>query len=330
MSLPGNERRGPRQPIAFPDRRDRRPTIEVALVNNMPDAALRSTEQQFCVAIQEAKAGLPVNLRLFTLPCIPRASDAALHIAANYEPYDTLLRGHCDAVVVTGAEPKAARMEDEPYWGEMTQLVDWASVSTRSTLWSCLAAHAAVQHMHGIVRKPLAQKLSGIYQCDAVRLDPLVVGAPARVAVPHSRWNALPRDELEAHGYEMLRVSDEAGVDLFALDRGSRFVFMQGHPEYATDSLLREYRRDIGRFLRNERADFPQEPAHYFTPEALVVLRAYRRRCERNRDPALLDVFPNVATPAAIENRWHRPTAILYGNWLRTMATTARRTAAVA
>ena len=330
MALDANERRGRRQSIAFADRRNRRPTIEIALINNMPDAALRSTEQQFCVAIQEAGAGLPVNLRLYTLPSVVRAGEAADHVAANYDDIGGLLRTTCDAVVVTGAEPKAANLRDEPYWAEMTELVDWAAASTRSTMWSCLAAHAAVQYLHGIERRPLGEKLSGIFDCAAVRLDPLVVGTTATVAVPHSRWNALHRDELKACGYEMLRVSDEAGVDLFALDRGSRFVFMQGHPEYATDSLLREYRRDVGRFLRGERPEYPREPAHYFSAEAVVLLHAYRRRCEANRDPALLAVFPNVASPFAIDNRWKRPTAVLYRNWLRTLASEATNTAAVA
>ena len=44
--------------------------------------------------------------------------------------------------------------------------------------------------------------------------------------------------------------SDEAGVGLFAKTQGSLFFFVQGHPEYEAETLLREYRRDIGRYLR--------------------------------------------------------------------------------
>ena len=330
MALAANERRQGRGTITFPDRRNRRATVELALINNMPDAALRATEKQFCVAIQEAKAGLPVNLHLFTMPSVKREGAAADHVARHYEDFDAMLKATFDAVIVTGAEPKAPNLEDEPYWAQMTELVDWAAASTRSTIWSCLAAHAAVFHLHGIRRTALGRKVSGIFECDAVRLDPLLVGTAAKAPVPHSRWNALLQSDLEACGYDILRVSHEVGVDLFSLDCGSRFIFLQGHPEYATDSLLREYRRDVGRFLLGQRPDYPCEPAHYFSREASTVLQAYRRRCEARRDATLLDVFPNVSTPFAIQNQWQRPTTSFYRNWLRTLVAQADEVVAVA
>ena len=330
MALAANERRQGRQSIAFPDRRNQRATIELALINNMPDPALRATEKQFCVAIQEAKAGLPVNLHLFTMPSVKRAGAAADHVAHHYEEFDGLLRTTFDAVIVTGAEPKAPNLEDEPYWAQFTELVDWAATSTRSTVWSCLAAHAAVLHLHGIRRSALTRKVSGIFDCDAVRLDPLLLGTPAKAPVPHSRWNALLQDDLQACGYDILRVSREVGVDLFSRDCGSRFIFLQGHPEYATESLLREYKRDIGRFLLGKSPEYPSEPAHYFSEEALTVLHAFRRRCEAQRDVTLLDVFPNVSSPFAIQNRWLRPTTLFYRNWLRTLVAQADKIVAVA
>ena len=33
---------------------------------------------------------------------------------------------------------------------------------------------------------------------------------------------------------------------------GSQFVFLQGHPEYDANSLAREYRRDMDRYMRGE------------------------------------------------------------------------------
>ena len=38
----------------------------------------------------------------------------------------------------------------------------------------------------------------------------------------------------------------------------SLFVHFQGHPEYGAQTLLKEYRRDIKRFLRAERETIPQ------------------------------------------------------------------------
>ena len=50
----------------------------------------------------------------------------------------------------------------------------------------------------------------------------------------------------------MLTRSADAGVDTFIKQRKKLFVFFQGHPEYESDTLLREYRRDMGRYFRGE------------------------------------------------------------------------------
>ncbi len=41
------------------------------------------------------------------------------------------------------------------------------------------------------------------------------------------------------------------------------FVFLQGHPEYESDSLAREHRRDLGRYLRGETDAKPPTPKGY-------------------------------------------------------------------
>ena len=47
--------------------------------------------------------------------------------------------------------------------------------------------------------------------------------------------------------------------------------FFQGHPEYDTHSLLKEYKREVLRFLTGERADEPPYPDNYFSPEAAAL-----------------------------------------------------------
>jgi homoserine O-succinyltransferase len=61
---------------------------------------------------------------------------------------------------------------DEPYWAAFSQLVDWASHNTISTLWSCLAAHAAVLRLDRIERVPLREKCIGIFDCDKLADHP--------------------------------------------------------------------------------------------------------------------------------------------------------------
>ncbi len=62
-------------------------------------------------------------------------------------------------------------------------------------------------------------------------------------------------------GYLTLTRAPGAGVDMFVKEWLALQVFLQGHPEYDADTLAREYRRDVGRFLAGERADAPAPPA---------------------------------------------------------------------
>ena len=46
-------------------------TIQVGLVNNMPDTAMRATELQFARLLKDAAGPLDVRLRLFNLGSLP-------------------------------------------------------------------------------------------------------------------------------------------------------------------------------------------------------------------------------------------------------------------
>ena len=95
-------------------------------------------------------------------------------------------------------------------------MVEWAKTNTRSTIWSCLAAHAAVLHLDGIERQRLDTKCSGIYDCVRVSDSWLTENVPSPLKISHSRLNELRGGDLAARGYQLLTVSPEAGVDIFA------------------------------------------------------------------------------------------------------------------
>ena len=46
--------------------------INIALINNMPDAALEDTESQFFELLNSVAGNIPVRLTLYSLPGIPR------------------------------------------------------------------------------------------------------------------------------------------------------------------------------------------------------------------------------------------------------------------
>ncbi|AMB47944.1 homoserine O-succinyltransferase [Methylobacterium sp. AMS5] len=300
---------GARGGVAWPE--PAQPRLRVGLLNNMPDSALVQTERQFRRLI-----GPGVELRLFSLDTVPRGPLARAHLERFYEAQEALAEAGLDALVVTGAEPKAKRLADEPFFPALAAVVEWADASGVPTLFSCLAAHAAVLHLDGIERRPLPTKHSGVYACTAVAHHPLLAGLPPSVPVPHSRWNDLPEQALTARGYRVLRRSEQVGVDLFVRERGAPMVFLQGHPEYDGDTLAREYRRDIGRFLDGERDQAPALPENYYADEAVLRFDAFAAVARAYRSPALHADFPTMAETPPRPADWQEAAAGLFRNWL--------------
>lgn len=294
--------------------------VEIGLVNNMPDAALEATERQFVALLEAAAPARTVRLRRFTLPGLARSPRAQRHLDASYCDIGELERSRLDALIVTGTEPRAAALPDEPYWPALTELIDWAERNTVSTIWSCLAAHAAVLHLDGIERHRLGEKCFGLFACTRLGRHPLTAGVAPRIAVPHSRWNELREDDLAACGYEVLTRSPQAGVDAFSRERNSLFVFFQGHPEYDAASLLGEYRRDLARFLQQESEICPALPHGYFDGATADALMRLRDRAIAHRRETVLSDFSRAAAADRLRNVWRPEAARIYGNWLALIA----------
>lgn len=296
--------------------------IVIGLVNNMSDAALRTTEQQYRALLSTTSNGQPVRLRSFFLPEIPRSDLARQTFMRHYEPIDLLWDSQLDGLIVTGAEPTEQFLTDEPYWNTLTRLVDWARDHTTSSIWSCLAAHATVLHLDNIDRRALDRKLSGIFECRKVADHPILAGVPPQWHVPHSRWNGLPEDLLVSTGYRILSVSAEAGADVFVREQGSLFVFLNGHPEYYADALFREFRRDVVRFLSGEMISYPELPQAYFDEATSVMLEAFRQRAVQSRTRELATELPiRGFADERLPQAWQVVASQIFTNWLDYLVT---------
>lgn len=303
-----------------------RADLTIGLLNNMPDPALEATEEQFGALLRAAAGSRTVRLRLSTLPELTRGPAARERIDAAYWPLDELLAERPDALIVTGTEPRTPVLEDEPYWERLAGVIEWAQANTAASLWSCLAAHAVAQVLHGVRRRRLPEKRFGVYEHEILTSQPLLEGLRAPLLTPHSRWNDLPVDELQAAGFTILTGSRDTGADLFVHAGRSLMVCFQGHPEYESLTLLKEYRRDVGRYLRAEQPAWPALPHGYLNPEGLQLIEAFRRRGEVARDAQLLAEFPMRALAAGLEARWQPAAAAIYRNWLQYLAVAKERT----
>ncbi len=294
-----------------------RSRLDIGLVNNMGDGALKATERQFARLLAAASGTTDVRLHLFSIDDVPRGAAARSYMAGRYGSLVALEATKLDGLIVTGAEPVAASLTDEPYWEGLTRVIDWAEHNTASTIFSCLAAHAAVLHLDGVARRRLPHKRSGLYECVRVSSDGLLDGAPSGLRIPHSRWNDLAEGDLRSHGYRIGSRSLEAGIDMFTKQWGSLFVFLQGHPEYDSDTLFKEYRRDAHRFLKGERDDLPSVPLHYFEPRTEQAAMAFADHAQRDRSMAAWETFPqDWALRASLLGLWQASASQFYRNWL--------------
>lgn len=301
---------------SIPRSGQRRTRISIGIINNMPDSALKAAERQFVNYLEASADHFDIRVQLFSLPEIARASEAREHVATSYFDFSRLERMHMDALLVTGAVPLARDLKTEPFWPQLTGLIEWARTHTLSTLFSCLSAHAAVLHLDGIERNRLSRKLSGVYDIDANTDHFLFRNMAMPMRMPHSRYNALDEAALTAAGYDIVSRSDVVGTDVFTKTTPSSFVFFQGHPEYDRDSLMREFRRDVGRFLDGSSEDYPSVPSGYFDDATVRGLVEFERRARASRSPSAMDAFPDLSGAIPPHGSWNDNAAMLFRNWV--------------
>jgi homoserine O-succinyltransferase len=298
--------------------------IVIGLVNIMPLSALRTTEALFRRRLNSVASLHNIHLRLFAPPHIAGTIEVA-GAGKIYESLDDLWSPvgdgpAVDALIVTGTEPEARLLEDEPVWPYLTKLCDWAAEHTISTIWSCFSAHAAVLHIDGIRRRRLEEKRSGIFQYQKATEHFLVEDLPAQFPMPHSRYHDLVGSELRARHYQILSHSPHAGVDGFTKQHGkSQFLFLQGHPEYSPHILLGEYCRDVKRFLSGERTDCPRPPENYLDPATIAAFPALGNGDKPLPHGQWLQEFTKSAI-GKLGHSWNEPAQLLYAAWLGDIA----------
>ena len=293
-------------------------TVEIALVNNMPESAAEATVVQFETLLRRSAQGIAFRLRCYALP---QSDVARCPTIQAHEGIEALYARGADALIVTGAEPRAEKLSEEPFWEDFSQLVSWARSETSGTLWSCLAAHAAVEVLDGVQRRRQKQKVSGIYACNTAPDDWAARGAAGEILVPHSRYNALDPDDLKQNGYSISSWSPAIGVDSFWRREPSLFLFTQGHPEYSENTLASEFRRDLLRFIKGTSATSPQMPENYFSDSAREEIAGLNPTPGEQDPSCFVEKLDTILKRSPPEANWFDNSERLYNNWLRMIAT---------
>ena len=297
---------------------DSLPSLRIGLLNMMPDAAIQATERQFLRLVAAYGAKANIHVYPFSLPAEFRSDVATAHIEAHYATFSALREQGLDALIITGANPINDDITREAFWPSLLEVIEWGRAHVESILCSCLATHAVMHEYYGTTRVELPQRQWGVYDHEVLDAGhPLLAGVDAPVIAPHSHRYAVSRLDMENAGVDVLIASPEAGVHMAVSADESNFVFFQGHPEYDAISLLKEYKREIQRFLTGNRSSYPPFPEHYLDDAAKDRLGAYQRQVtESDFEQETLPPFPEDELADGLSNTWFDAGQIIYRNWM--------------
>ncbi len=292
--------------------------LHIGLLNMMPDAALAATERQFLRLIGESNPIAQFFVHPFTLDALPREQSAREHVSRFYDSFDEIKQQGLDALIITGANVIGADLSQEVFWEPLIEVADWAHQNVTSTLCSCLATHAVLDFRYGQKREKQPRKKWGVYRHRVVdSRHPLVADINTGFDVPHSRWNSVHREQFEASGLRVLVTGDDDCVHLATSPDGFRTVFFQGHPEYDTVSLLKEYKRDVNLYIDRQLDTYPPMPDNYFSEFASAVFREYGARVDasmaRQSTPP---GFPEHLVLDRLGNTWQDTASAVVGRWI--------------
>lgn len=288
--------------------------LHIGFLNMMPDAAMEATERQWLRLIGESNRVAQIYIHLFNLPVVERGAEAQEHINNYYEPFEKIQKDGLDALIVTGAnEETNPHVSDLENWGPLKEALSWAYDNVTSTLCSCIAAHGLMTYNYDQQPIWLDKKRLGVFPHKVLHKNhPLVRGMNTKFDAPHSRFSEVTRKQFDDGGMITLVEGEESGVYMAVSKDGFRQICLQGHPEYDTFSLLKEYKRDVNWYQEGILEEYPDFPKHYFSKEIEDELTALKEQQLSGKKVE----FPEEKITETVDNTWADSARSLIASWI--------------
>lgn len=296
--------------------------LHIGLLNMMPDAAFQVTERQYLGLIGACNQIVQFYVHPFTVPGLVRDQSTAAYIERYYRSFEELAHSGLDALIITGANVSNPDLRQEPFWGPLREVAEWAQQTVTSVMCSCLASHALIEMLYGVKRRPLDRKKWGVFphfHTELGKAHPLLREVNTMFAVPHSRWNTLDLEDLQEAGVPVLVVTRQDDVHLATSPDGFRFIFSQGHPEYDINSLLKEYKREVLLYASEQLSVYPPFPDNYFDEHCQRLGRAIEKRVRKQKaagSPFTAESFGEADFEGYLHNTWGDTGKAIFNNWL--------------
>ena len=215
--------------------------LEIVVLNLMPTKVVTETQLSRLLG----NTPLQVHIELMHTTSHKSKNVSQEHLLSFYKSFDELKHRKFDGMVITGAPVENMPFEDVDYWDELCQIMEWSKTNVHSTFHICWGAQAGLYYHYGIQKKPLPEKMFGVFKHKAdYKRSILLRGFDDEFWVPHSRHTTVLREDIEdVPGLRIIASSEEAGV-YAVMNKKGRQIFITGHSEYDADTLNREYVRD--------------------------------------------------------------------------------------
>lgn len=215
--------------------------LEIVLLNLMPTKIVTETQLSRLLG----NTPLQVRLELMMISSHRSKNTPQEHLLTFYKTFDELKDRKFDGMVITGAPVEQMPFEDVDYWPELCRIMEWSKSHVHSTFHICWGAQAGLYYHYGIQKRPLPQKLFGVYPHYLDYKHAILLrGFDDEFYIPHSRHTTIDREDIEkVPGLKILASSPEAGV-YAVMNKEGRQIFVTGHSEYDGDTLEKEYLRD--------------------------------------------------------------------------------------
>ncbi|MCL2052963.1 MAG: homoserine O-succinyltransferase [Oscillospiraceae bacterium] len=226
-------------------RQDIRP-LRIAIVNIMPKKI--ETETQILRLLSNTP--LQVDIELIQMASHVSKNTPSEHLTKFYKTFHDIKEERFDGLIITGAPVEQMQFESVNYWDELCSVMEWSETNVYSSMYICWGAQAGLYYHYGVPKHALPGKMFGIFPHKVlVENHQLLKGFDEVFYVPHSRYTATMREDIEKNEELMiLTESEQSGVHIVS-DKTERRFFITGHSEYDRETIADEYRRDLDKGL---------------------------------------------------------------------------------
>ncbi|MGL4761677.1 MAG: homoserine O-acetyltransferase/O-succinyltransferase family protein [Sarcina sp.] len=169
------------------------------------------------------------------------------YLMENYRSFDEV-KENLDILIVTGAPLEKMDFNEVDYIQELREVLDYAKLNIRKSLFICWGAQVALNHFYGIRKMLTKEKIFGVFSHEILNGDEILDGIGSGFKAPHSRHTQLSKEDItNCNKLKLISTTDQGQEHLLRGEFNDYYVL--GHIEYDKETLKKEYIRDVEKGL---------------------------------------------------------------------------------